>query len=815
MTRSFVSKGWLLVASVLLTMILASCVVAETTPAPAPEEPVDTSLGEPASEPAAGGEVITLYVGPETADCVGVAPQQCLLVKENPEDEYTFFYGQIEGFTYEPGYEYQLLVSVEEVPDAPADASTLKYTLIEVVEKDPVADQAAAPLEGTLWQLEYYGDQQGELTAVLPDSEITAQFTDGQVGGSAGCNQYFGTYTTDGDKLTIEVGGTTMMACAPPLMDQETSYLSVLNTVAAYRISGEQLQLTDAEGAVVLTYRAVTPTNLTDTLWQATGYNNGKEAVVSVVIDTEITAVFGPDGTLTGNAGCNDYFAEYKVDGGQITIGPAGSTKKFCAEPEGIMDQESQYLASLEMAQVYRIEGDRLELRTTDGALVASYNALPSEATGAAEVDPELVTALGNIEYQSEFTESGMAPLSDGMYEEEIAPDSASKTTVMLLPDSVVTGELDGQPSAAVILATNAGGSGTFIDLAVVVEQDGQLTNVATTNLGDRVDVQSIAFENDQIVVDMITQGPEDPMCCPTQEVIHTYELQGGELVLVDSQIIGTVEPAEEASGLVGVLWTWQETQYNNDTETVVEEPERYTLQFQANGSVSIKADCNQVGGTYTADGSSLSIALGPSTMAACPPDSLADEYLLGLTGAASFVFDGQDLIINIMMDAGNMRFAAADEAVGSPTPEEAPQPAEPAPSAPITMPTTSTTTSVPSAPSTPTADITGITWKWVSFTDPVNGPSEIPDPEDYTLELSPTGIARVRADCNRGGGTYTIEDGSITIQITTLTRALCAPDSLSDQYLQYLDAASIYFTQDGDLFLDLFADGGTMRFAQ
>ena len=104
MTRSFVSKGWLLIASALLTMILASCGAAETTPAPAAEEPADTPIAEPAGEPAAEGEVITLYVGPETVDCVSVAPQKCLLVKENPEDAYTYFYSNIEGFTFEPGY---------------------------------------------------------------------------------------------------------------------------------------------------------------------------------------------------------------------------------------------------------------------------------------------------------------------------------------------------------------------------------------------------------------------------------------------------------------------------------------------------------------------------------------------------------------------------------------------------------------------------------------------------------------------------------------------------------------------------------------
>ena len=150
--------------------------------------------------------------------------------------------------------------------------------------------------------------------------------------------------------------------------------------------------------------------------------------------------------------------------------------------------------------------------------------------------------------YSSEFTQAGTAPLEDGKYEEEAAPGSATKTEVMLLPEYTALGELNEPAAAAVILATNPGGSGTFIDLAVVTEQDGVPTNVATTNLGDRVQINSVAIQDNQIVVDMVNQGPDDPMCCPTQQVVQTYELQDDQLVLVDSQVIGTVEAAPEES---------------------------------------------------------------------------------------------------------------------------------------------------------------------------------------------------------------------------------------------------------------------------
>jgi len=78
--------------------------------------------------------------------------------------------------------------------------------------------------------------------------------------------------------------------------------------------------------------------------WQVTAYNNGKQAVVSVITGTRITARFGGDGRLTGSAGCNQYFAEYLVDNGPMAIGPPGATRRFCADPEGMLDQETGWL---------------------------------------------------------------------------------------------------------------------------------------------------------------------------------------------------------------------------------------------------------------------------------------------------------------------------------------------------------------------------------------------------------------------------------------------------------------------------------------
>ncbi len=94
-------------------------------------------LPEESSEESSVNEK-TLFVGPTLVDCEGETPQKCMLVKEDPEADYMLFYDTIEGFVHEEGYEYVLRVEQEQVPNPPADASSLRWKLIEVVEKRPV-----------------------------------------------------------------------------------------------------------------------------------------------------------------------------------------------------------------------------------------------------------------------------------------------------------------------------------------------------------------------------------------------------------------------------------------------------------------------------------------------------------------------------------------------------------------------------------------------------------------------------------------------------------------------------------------------------
>ncbi|MFH1086152.1 MAG: META domain-containing protein [Chloroflexota bacterium] len=223
-------------------------------------------------------------------------------------------------------------------------------------------------LDGTSWAVVSLGGQ-----PLAPNTQGTISFGDGALHGSDGCNRYSTTYTVVGAKLTVNKQiASTMMACSEPVMRQASAFLQALPQVASYRTDGQQLTLLDGRGRALMTLEAPSM-ELGGTAWRVTGYNNGRQAVVSVLAGVDLTANLGADGRLTGWAGCNTYTASYEASGTTIQIGPAPATRKVCAEPAGVMDQEAQYLRALETAATFSLDGDTLELRTADGALVVAF----------------------------------------------------------------------------------------------------------------------------------------------------------------------------------------------------------------------------------------------------------------------------------------------------------------------------------------------------------------------------------------------------------------------------------------------------------
>jgi heat shock protein HslJ len=222
---------------------------------------------------------------------------------------------------------------------------------------------------------------EGNESSPIPETTITARFENGTVSGTAGCNQYFGPYTVVNEITIGENLGMTMMYCSEPgVMQQEAQYTDILVNVTTYTIEENQLTLSTEDGRA-LVYQAesdtttptptalptLTPTDYSQegTIWTLTSFIvEGNES--SPIPGTTITASF-ENGTISGNAGCNQYFGPYTVVN-EISIGGEdkllGMTMMLCSEP--IMDQEAQYTDILVNVTAYTIEENQLTLSTED-----------------------------------------------------------------------------------------------------------------------------------------------------------------------------------------------------------------------------------------------------------------------------------------------------------------------------------------------------------------------------------------------------------------------------------------------------------------
>ncbi len=524
--------------------------------------------------------------------------------------------------------------------------------------------------------------------------------------------------------------------------------------------------------------------------------------------------------------------------------------------------------------------------------------------------------ALANATYTSMVT-NGQVTLKDGVYETQPDPTVPLKSQVMLT-DQIAYGELNGVPSAAVVTGETGGGSGYFYLLHIMQAQDGKPVEVANTLLGDRSPILATLVQDNQVLVDMITQGPDEPFCCATLRVLNYFTLDGttlnaasqkelgnlgpngetpgapltvtgevfyreriampqgavltvrvedvsradapavtiGEEVIndpgnvpvkfsvqydgskvepqntyairarieVDGQLMwtntthipvitngaptqnvqvlvqrvgatqgGVGEPLPVAGPLTDLLWQWQGSTYKDGTSAIPTDASKYSVTFGTDGRVTVQADCNSGGGPYQVNGSSMSIGPLISTLALCPEGSLSSEFLRDLEAAATYTADGGTLTIQLKDDAGTMTFISAQAT----TPPVAPTPAPATPTP---------------APSDSFDQLTGSTWVWTgsAYKD---GTTATPKDNNYTIIFGADDRVAVQADCNQGGGPYSVNGSALAIGPLITTLALCPEGSLDGEFMRDLDAAASYSIESGKLIIQLKDDAGSMTF--
>jgi heat shock protein HslJ len=235
----------------------------------------------------------------------------------------------------------------------------------------PGAPAVSGSPENATWTLTTLPGQ--ALPAGRDRNAVTVRFESGRVHGFAGCNQFMGSYTLEGDKLAVGRLAGTMMACPEPAMAVESRFLQTFSGVLKVAVSGDAMTLTPASGGGALQFERAPPPRLEGVQWEVTGYNNGRQAVVGPKTGTRLTLTF-QDGRVSGSSGCNRFHGEFKVEGNALKVGPLATTRMAC--DESVMTQEQAFLRALESATTWDIVGGMLDVHRADGERVLTADAM-------------------------------------------------------------------------------------------------------------------------------------------------------------------------------------------------------------------------------------------------------------------------------------------------------------------------------------------------------------------------------------------------------------------------------------------------------
>lgn len=420
----------------------------------------------------------------------------------------------------------------------------------------------------------------------------------------------------------------------------------------------------------------------------------------------------------------------------------------------------------------------------------------PSEESGTGmetipNAQPPLAAeALMNATYSGIYDEP--VTLTDGLYEgEPYVAGGASRPTVRTIPGSMYDGDLDGDGvvDGVVFLVESGGGSGNFVYVAAQLNQGGQPIDAGAVMVEDRTQVRSVTIEDGQIAVEFTTAGPGDGACCPSHMVEKTYALQAGQLAEVGD---GGEPVRVSAADLDGTSWRLVEL---GENEPVADDVE-ITIAFTGD-QISGSGGCNNYTGSFTlSDDNPFLITFGPiaATRMLCPDPAGSAEtaYVNALDATTIWGYNFGDLVLSYGSgeERDRLRFTA------QPTAEAESE------------------TGAEAETATPTAEsLVGTTWQWVGLTDPMQQIT-IDTPESYTLTFLDDGSIQIQADCNSATAAYTAtEDGTLEVTPGIMTLVACGPDSRGEELIQKLGFAARYFFQDGHLFIDMMADGGTLEF--
>jgi heat shock protein HslJ len=205
--------------------------------------------------------------------------------------------------------------------------------------------------------------------ALAPGTRIRLGFGSTDLSVSAGCNHIGGTYRIDAGRLVFDGVFMTEMACDPPRDAQDQWIVAFLTSRPSITLVGTDLTLDNGTTTIRLVDRTLVEPdlNLVGPTWTVTSLIDG-DAVSSVPAGATATLVFGADGTLQVDDGCNRGSGRWAAEGSGIKVGDVVLTKMACLGPAGAL--EEAVLAVLNQGSIAaEIKANLLTLRAGDRGL--------------------------------------------------------------------------------------------------------------------------------------------------------------------------------------------------------------------------------------------------------------------------------------------------------------------------------------------------------------------------------------------------------------------------------------------------------------
>jgi len=512
-------------------------------------------------------------------------------------------------------------------------------------------------LVGTTWEWVSTATGAEEIVVADPTRYTILFNADGTAAIQADCNSVIANYTANEDStMTITLGPSTLMAC--PADSQADVLMAALPNVALYSfIDGHLvLDLPVDSGAIRFRPAGATtapipapdaPAGLTGIAWEWVGTSAPGETI-TVQDPSRYQIFFNEDGTAGIVADCNVGNAEFTSgDEGSLSITLGVSTLAFCED-----SQDTQFREGLAAAAFWSIDNGDLLIdlnETADNGTMRFRAGAGGTGTGPGDAEPLPEpgdeTGLTGVTWQWVSTTTPV---------EEITATDPSLYTIVFFPDGTAGIKADCNVGNAEFSTGEGGSISILLGVSTLAFCEESQDQIFRTGL-EAAAVYSFD-ENGDLLLDMMADSGTMRFT-PVADGAGAGEsgAEGGTTTPPKGDI-QVMPPEGMHGGLVGPAWHLTQIVKRDGTVTI-NEPARYTISFNADGTANFQADCNVGGATFTASQDHLTITPGPITMAYCGPGSLDQMFLGGLTNAQSFAIQDGNLVITMLYESGTLVF--------------------------------------------------------------------------------------------------------------------------------------------------------------